>query len=483
MRLLIDMLIGFQTLLRCLVFCSIQWSASGQTDGDVSCGLPLEHLSPTSYACGELTVPENHQDPSSRQITIKYLILKSSSDLNLAPMIYFSGGPGGAALTHGRIANWSRNPMLEHRDIILFDQRGTGQSSPLPGMEEKLFELMGADLTHREELSAMKDIQQKVKRVCTTQGIDLRQYNSFQNAHDVLVLMKALKYPKYNLYGVSYGTRLARIVQDLAPAMIHSVVLNSPNPLKGDFLVDRLHSYSIALERIMTFCENDDACRQDYPNLRDTYFAALTALKKQPATTQINGSTFHINEQDALYFVRRMLYRNDAKERVPLTIRALQNHDEHILKEVVQSELIFSNNYNSSMWLSVERHEMFDPNHTADRLKQVYDGLPLLPTSLGLFHSFYLAGMDWHNSTLGAEDKKFKPSAVPTLVTVNYYDPVTPPEDAEIMMRHLSEGQLYILDEGGHGGGNAACRYQVMHAFMSDPKAPLDVSCLRIHRK
>ncbi len=66
----------------------------------------------------------------------------------------------------------------------------------------------------------------------------------------------------------------------------------------------------------------------------------------------------------------------------------------------------------------------------------------------------------------------------PTLITVNQFDPVTPPENGHIMMERLTNGQLYILDEGGHGGGDVDCRNSVMISFMNDPNGNLDASCL-----
>ena len=55
--------------------------------------------------------------------------------------------------------------------------------------------------------------------------------------------MKHLDYEKYNLYGVSYGTRLGRVIQDMNSDYLNTVILNSPNPIVGDLLIDRLKSY------------------------------------------------------------------------------------------------------------------------------------------------------------------------------------------------------------------------------------------------
>lgn len=93
------------------------------------------------------------------------------------------------------------------------------------------------------------------KEICRKQGIDLGSFNSFENAKDVGLLMKHFGYEKYNLFGTSYGTRLARLVMEMYPEMVNSAMLDSPSPLKGDFLLSRLNGYTKALQRVIDNCE------------------------------------------------------------------------------------------------------------------------------------------------------------------------------------------------------------------------------------
>ena len=75
--------------------------------------------------CGQLEVPENHNNPAGRKISIAYVVIKAKDSLsNNFPMINFSGGPGGRSLSEGSINGWSESEYSKNRDIILFDQRG-----------------------------------------------------------------------------------------------------------------------------------------------------------------------------------------------------------------------------------------------------------------------------------------------------------------------------------------------------------------------
>jgi pimeloyl-ACP methyl ester carboxylesterase len=309
--------------------------------------------------------------------------------------------------------------------------------------------------------------------------VQLQYYNSVESAQDLGELMDHLNYVKYNIFGVSYGTRLAREVQDRFPERINTVILDSPNPIKGDFLVDRLLAYSLALERVFAYCGENLECRQDYPNLRERYMNAIKAISRRPITIDDSGSKFVVNSQDAIYFLRRKLYANDSREAIPRMIAEYENGGGPLLEELVKEA--FTPDYNYSMWLAVERYEMYNAANTPERIEALYDSLPLLPATLGLFTGAYLAMPMLHESSLPEERKAYAVSEVPTLITVNHFDPVTPPENGHILMRNLAKGKLYILNEGGHGGGDYECLDKFMVEFMDSPDEKPDTSCLNIY--
>ncbi len=174
------------------------------------------------------------------------------------------------------------------------------------------------------------------------------------------------------------------------------------------------------------------------------------------------------------------MYGADSRTMVPSLVREYQEGGGPIIKNLIENE--FKATYNYSMWISVERYEMFNPENTSEVIDEIYETLPLLPVKLGFFSPVYMALGDWHDASLSEDKKTFQSSSVPTMITVNHFDPVTPPENGHILMEDLTNGQLYILDEGGHGGGDVTCRNKVMIAFMDDPDSNLDTSCLNIYK-
>ena len=432
--------------------------------------------------CGYITVPENHDQPDGKKINIAYVVLHSKDPNTTAfPVIYLSGGPGGSSLVDRAIKRWYDHPFREKQDIVLLDQRGIGYSSALPNIYIELNDIMAKNANQEQEQQMMDSLMTAYSQKCKDSGIELQYYNTFQNARDVGALMDHLGYEKYNLYGVSYGTRLARVTQDIFPDKLNSVILNSPNPIKGDMLVDRLKSYALALGRVIDYCNNNAECHAAYPTLQKDYFKAINGLAEKPLELTINGDNVYINAQDGIFFVRRLLYGNDSRRDIPALIQEYLNGGGPLIAELASEE--YAPDYNFAMWFAVERHEMYDPANTQQVVDRVYDSLQLLPYRLGLFNAAYMNLGRLHDSGASAEQKKFKPSSIPTLITVNQFDPVTPPENGKIMMETLSNGHLFILDEGGHGGGDVNCRNKVMIDFMHDPNGELDASCLNVYKE
>jgi pimeloyl-ACP methyl ester carboxylesterase len=174
--------------------------------------------------CGYMTVPEDHSRPQGPTIRLAVAIFKSASPSPAPdPVVDLQGGPGtpllayASDLTPGIISSiWTGD-----RDFILLDQRGVGYSQP--------------SLACTESTTMPHATSQQVLRAChdrlVRQGINLDDdYTTIQNAEDVHDLVRALGYQQVNLYGISYGTRLAITVMRLFPSDVRSAVLDSTSP-------------------------------------------------------------------------------------------------------------------------------------------------------------------------------------------------------------------------------------------------------------
>lgn len=453
-------------------------TGTGRSNLQSDCSFLDDVSDTTRLTCGYIQVPENHDEPDGRRISIAYVILESEDeDTREYPMIHFTGGPGGQALRN--VDQRLDNPILETRDIIRFDQRGIGKSSPLPDLTSKLYNLLPEDLTSEEERGRIRDLVSELRRTCDEEGIEIEMYNTFQNARDVGMLMDHLGYEKYNLRGGSYGTRIARVVADYFPERIHTAIYDSPAPHRNDYLITRMEDYNSSLRKVLDYCEADRACNEAHPNLEATYFDVLDRLATDPLEAEYEGKPFFLNPQDAIFFLRYELYKNDSRSLAPRFIHALDNGDMEWINRVVDGRGMTTSNY--AMFLACENYEEYDHDITSEVVAQKYEELELLPYELPIFTSLYLGSSDFLKSHATDDMKEYEVSEVPSLIFINQFDPVTPPENAAIFQSKMTDSRAFIIDEGGHGGGDMECKRKIMDAFMTSPHADLDTGCLDLY--
>jgi pimeloyl-ACP methyl ester carboxylesterase len=251
--------------------------------------------------CGVVTVPENHDEPDGRTIELFYLKLLSRSQSPAPdPLVYLAGGPGGAGsfdLSANKLLYQNLNKIRERRDIIAYDQRGTGYSNYLlcAPFESALGILQDRD--KNPEISESIENLQKTDlgvgygalraNLCGVvtkllAGVDLSQYNSESSVQDIVQLVKALGYTEgVNLYGTSYGTRLAQFAMRSAPDSIRSVILDGPTVTQPNTMWSSLKSVQPYVE-LFKQCEADPACAAAYPNLAKRFGVLLDKLAKKP---------------------------------------------------------------------------------------------------------------------------------------------------------------------------------------------------------
>jgi pimeloyl-ACP methyl ester carboxylesterase len=428
---------------------------------------------------GTLAVPEDHENPGGKTIEIAWAVISAKDATKQKhPLIFLTGGPGGETLP---IVPFIMDlPLAEDRDLILFDQRGIGLSSALPDFGEGLLEILAADLTPEQEKDEFNRLLQLYRKKAQEKGIHLHHYNTFQNARDVGMLMEHLGYGRYHVMGGSYGSRLARVIMDKFPEFIETAVLDSPNPFENDFITSRIKSYAQSLQLIFDQCKVDISCNIEYPNLEKEYFEGIEILFDDPLKIELDDFTFYVNPQDAIYILRYQLYRGDALNGAPALIRAFNSRNKDHVRQNLETALPMIADGNYSMFLSAERFEHYDSSINREILDQLYREMELFPAPIALFTSLYLAAGSWHHHSVDPSKKIFNQSDIPTLIFVNKYDPVTPPENGRIMKGHLNRGYLFILDEGGHGEGNLECKIEVIRIFFDHPNSAPDPGCLNI---
>ena len=213
--------------------------------------------------CLTVTVAEDPAKPDGRKIGLNVVVVPAIKKKAGEPaMFHLEGGPGVAATNAAMFYVGPGSVYREQRDVVLFDQRGTGESNPLRCPElEKRGPLV--DMYPSAEVKACRETLEKTA--------DLLQYSTDRATGDVDAVRRALGYEKIDLWGVSYGTRLAQVYMKRYPSRVRRVLLAGFAPL--DYRTPLSHAVNAqrVLDLLFYKCERDAACREKYPQLRDEW--------------------------------------------------------------------------------------------------------------------------------------------------------------------------------------------------------------------
>lgn len=231
---------------------------------------------------GTFEVAENRSNPNSRRIRIGFVRFKSTSPNPGDPIVYLAGGPGG---TGTGTAQGPRFPLFmalrEVADVIAYDQRGTGFSSPTPTcVATPPFE--GTTFSRATIVPFYRDRLTKCFDQWTSQGVDIDAYTTLESAHDLEDLRRALGANKLNLWGISYGSHLGLAFMKYHGASVNRAVLSGieglDQTIKRPALTDKLFA------RVQAIIDADPAAKAAYPDLAALMRRVHAKLNAAPAT-------------------------------------------------------------------------------------------------------------------------------------------------------------------------------------------------------
>ena len=448
-----------------------------------------------AVTCGDVYLPETRGESPLGIVKLAVSIYHSRS-ANPAPdpVLYLSGGPGGEAVEMMIDLYYEFiSPLLEERDVIVFDQRGTGISEPsLICLEyENVVEKDLAEILSSEEKS---EAYQQAFRHCqnrwSTRGVNLAAYTSAENASDINDLVYILGYEQINLYGVSYGTRLALTVMRDYPDIVRSAVLDSVVPIEMPMYNDLPRSTDHLLNNIFTACANDARCAATYPNLEDTYYALLDQLDAAPVELwasspgnkmyyiKINGTKFLSGLFGAAYYTELLPY-------IPSVIANTANGDYEMLEWFVGIAVNVQTHVQSvGMTLSVECHEEIFAT-TVDAMREDFERYPHVAelayqSTFGDPSTVQTICEEWGAAPFDPIEGQPVISDIPTLVLAGEFDPITPVYYAQTVADTLLNSYFFEFPAQGHGVSlwQSECAANIARTFVIAPWAVPDANCI-----
>ena len=407
------------------------------------------------YECAEFAVPMDYTDPDLGDFTLSLLRLPAGDPgSRIGTLFYNPGGPGGSAVEYLQLVAFAIPVEIKQRfDLVAFDPRGVGESSPILCGED-VQALLGLDPDPQTdaEWQTIVDAVQDFADLCAERAGDaLPFYGTVNVARDMDRIRQALGEATISYVGFSYGTSIGQVYADLFPDHVRAMVLDgsldaSLSPDQRN--LEQILAFEAALGRFMEYCR-ETACFDVDPRDAIDTLMRRTAEAPIPAPSEDRA----LGEGDLVWGLISSLYARFQWAGLANAIDdALGGDGSRMIRLVDQywqrdADGTYDNIFEANVAVNcLDQAVDPDPDHHRMLSRQFAEQAPIFGAWGG-----YL------NITCALWQAEPSPPPVPTgagappiLVIGNTGDPATPLKWAVALSRQLESAILLTNDAEGH---------------------------------
>lgn len=436
----------------------------------------LDGLTSTEARCGGLEVPEDPAEPQGVKIRLAIAVVPAvATRAKPDPLFLIAGGPGQGSIQGYAPLLGAFSGVRRERDLVLVDQRGTGDSNRLDcAMPDDALE--GGEIPPAELAALARD--------CLP-GLPGRPqfYTTSIAVGDLDAVRAALGYEEVNLFGGSYGTRVAQHYARRFPERTRAVVLDGVVPPALALVPQIAIESQRALERVFDRCAADPACNQRFPELAQQFARLDATLRGGPVSVALADPVTGQRRQVAVTrahlvtMARMLVYSPGTASLMPLLIHeaaTLGNYGPLAAQaEMLGPEL-------ESM-IAMGMHHSVVCAEDAPRFAGAVDRQALEATAIG---PQMVEGMEaictvWPRGPVDADFAEPLDSAVPALLLSGEFDPATPASYGEMAAKGFRNGRHVVVPGQGHGVTRLPCVQRLLREFIAAGSAvALDDACV-----
>ena len=426
--------------------------------------------------CGTMTRPLDPTGAVPGEIELRIAVVPA---LNLTPepdpLVPIAGGPGQGSVQFYNAYYWAFEDVRRNRDILLIDQRGTGESATM-------------DCEFDDDvIEGDYSIEMTVEYtgLCLEQlPYDPRFFTTSIAVTDMEAVREALGYPSLNLYGVSYGTRVVQHYARRYPDSTRSLVIDGVVPPQLSLGPEIATESQRAVDNILARCAEDEACNERFPNVAADFKRIVTELRETPANISVpHPSTgrpkeVEFGEGELAAAIRLLAYHPNSIALMPLLIHeAGKGNYVPLGSQFMMTMIAMMDAMSLGMHNSVVCTEdvPFYDKSTID-----YDGLAASYMGAHQLDALEAICSVWPVGPIDDEFKVPLATDLPVLLLSGDSDPITPPRYADLAAIDLENAAHLIGKNQGHGQIGVGCTPQLVADFIEtkDP-ASLDAECLQ----
>lgn len=425
--------------------------------------------------CGSFEVKENPQDPNSPVIALNVLRLPAVNPVPEADALFFiAGGPGQSAVTVAESIHSVFNEVRKNRDIVFVDQRGTGKSNPLDcEIENDSSKQLSLEEQKEFSRTAIKDCIKKYQQ-------HIPYYTTPFAVADLDAVRAALGYEKINLWGGSYGTRVALDYMRRFPSHIRASVIDGVAPVSLALPWFAEQDGLAALQSLNKQCAQTPACLARYGDIVQKAQVVSDRLLEKSITVTIphprtqENYTINLTHLDFSGVVRLALYSRDISSLLPEVISNAEAGNYQLFASLIYLAKTKSDMAGISygMHFTVLCNEDYSQYKDKDATESQH-----------FLHADMVQGTkeicaQWPRSELPADYWQPIKSDIPVLMLSGAGDPVTPPHWAESVKEGLTNATQVVAPGGHHIITQEGCIPQLIASFIAKGNGQtLDISC------
>ena len=443
-----------------------------------------DSASTTTVQCGTLQVPFDYNDPSAGTFTLYVKLLPAANPtLRIGSMMVNPGGPGfGGSSLADDASYYFSSDIIDHFDIIAWDPRGTGKSTPAVDCVDDYDQYFGIDSPpdSPEEKQALIDASQAFNDECMDNSDEILPYISTQaSATDMNSIRQALGEDKISYFGFSYGSELGATWATMFPQTVRAAVFDGavdPQATSAQEGMAQAGGFEGQLTTFLAACSKNSTCAFYNGGKAEAAFDSLL-LELDAKPLVVTKDRTPVTQGVAFTAVAQAMYSDSNWPQLEQALAYAQQGDGAGLLKLYDDyyQRKDDGSYGNELEAFLAISCLDDPGATS--VKEVEDAVqdfvaaaPRLGANFGYGYSCAL----WPVKPATKIDATGK-GAGPIVVVGTTGDPATPLASTRKMAAALEQGILLIVEANQHTGyGANECINTAVDSYLIDLTVPVN---------